>query len=51
MFVSIIHVCCVIAALVPKANAFVKKLRNYPHMYDREYAEARFGLMGPLVLP
>ncbi|XP_043526263.1 L-asparaginase [Frieseomelitta varia] len=38
-------------ALVPKANAFVKKLRNYPHMYDREYAEARFGLMGPLVLP
>ncbi|XP_050487481.1 L-asparaginase-like isoform X3 [Bombus huntii] len=37
--------------LVPKANAFVKKLRNYPHIYDREYAEKRFGLMGPLVLP
>ncbi|XP_053984145.1 L-asparaginase 1 [Hylaeus volcanicus] len=37
--------------LVPKANAFVKNLRNYPHMHDREYAEKRFGSMGPLVLP
>ncbi|XP_076751974.1 L-asparaginase 1 [Xylocopa sonorina] len=37
--------------LVPKANAFVKKLRNYPHMHDRQYAEERFGSMGPLVLP
>ncbi|KAG6800991.1 L-asparaginase isoform X1 [Apis mellifera caucasica] len=37
--------------LVPKPNAFVKKLRNYPHMYDREYTEKRFGSMGPLVLP
>lgn len=37
--------------LVPKPNAFVKKLRNYPHMYDREYTEKRFGSMGPLILP
>ncbi|KAG7200195.1 hypothetical protein KM043_000627 [Ampulex compressa] len=38
-------------ALVPIANAFVKNLRKYPHMHDREYAEERFGSMGPLVLP
>ncbi|XP_076666145.1 L-asparaginase 1 [Andrena cerasifolii] len=37
--------------LVPKENTFVKKLRNYPNMHDREYAEERFGSMGPLVLP
>ncbi|XP_034176764.1 L-asparaginase isoform X1 [Osmia lignaria lignaria] len=37
--------------LVPKSNAFVKKLRNYPHMHDKEYADERFGSMGPLVLP
>ncbi|XP_003705214.2 L-asparaginase 1 isoform X1 [Megachile rotundata] len=36
---------------VPKANAFVKKLRKYPQMHDREYADERFGSMGPLVLP
>ncbi|XP_029055765.1 L-asparaginase isoform X2 [Osmia bicornis bicornis] len=37
--------------LVPKSNAFVKKLRNYPHMHDKEYADERFGSMGSLVLP
>ncbi|OAD56837.1 L-asparaginase [Eufriesea mexicana] len=37
--------------LVPKANAFVKTLRNYPHLHDKQYAEERFGSMGPLVLP
>ncbi|XP_012226364.2 L-asparaginase 1 [Linepithema humile] len=38
-------------ALVPIANAFVKNLRKYPQLHDREYAEKRFGAMGPLVLP
>ncbi|XP_025073907.1 L-asparaginase isoform X2 [Pogonomyrmex barbatus] len=38
-------------ALVPITNAFVKNLRKYPQLYDREYAEKRFGAMGPLVLP
>jgi len=38
-------------ALVPVANAFVKNLRRYPQLHDREYAEKRFGAMGPLVLP
>ncbi|XP_016840542.1 L-asparaginase 1 isoform X1 [Nasonia vitripennis] len=38
-------------ALVPIANAFVKNLRRYPNMHDKEYAEERFGPMGPLVLP
>ncbi|XP_012522574.2 L-asparaginase 1 [Monomorium pharaonis] len=37
--------------LVPIANAFVKNLRKYPQLHDREYAEKRFGAMGPLVLP
>ncbi|KYM96510.1 PREDICTED: L-asparaginase 1 [Cyphomyrmex costatus] len=37
--------------LVPLANAFVKNLRKYPQLHDREYAEKRFGAMGPLVLP
>ncbi|XP_072748637.1 L-asparaginase 1 isoform X2 [Anoplolepis gracilipes] len=37
--------------LVPIANAFVKNLRKYPQLYDREYAEKKFGAMGPLVLP
>lgn len=37
--------------LVPATNTFVKNLRKYPHMHDREYAERRFGSMGPLVLP
>ncbi|KZC06227.1 L-asparaginase, partial [Dufourea novaeangliae] len=37
--------------LVPKENSFVKKIRNYPHMHDKEYADERFGSMGPLVLP
>ncbi|XP_078035975.1 L-asparaginase isoform X2 [Augochlora pura] len=37
--------------LVPKANEFVKKLRLYPNMHDKKYAEERFGSMGPLVLP
>ncbi|RLU15828.1 hypothetical protein DMN91_011584, partial [Ooceraea biroi] len=40
-----------LGALVPVANAFVKNLRRYPQLYDREYAEKRFGAMGPLVLP
>ncbi|XP_024882145.1 uncharacterized protein LOC112461216 [Temnothorax curvispinosus] len=38
-------------ALVPITNAFVKNLRKYPQLHDREYAEKRFGAMGPLVLP
>ncbi|XP_014218440.1 L-asparaginase [Copidosoma floridanum] len=38
-------------ALVPIANAFVKTLRKYPNLHDKQYAEARFGPMGPLVLP
>ncbi|XP_070521961.1 L-asparaginase 1 isoform X2 [Cardiocondyla obscurior] len=38
-------------ALVPIANSFVKNLRKYPQLHDREYAEKRFGAMGPLVLP
>lgn len=37
--------------LVPIANAFVKNLRKYPQLHDREYAEKKFGAMGPLVLP
>lgn len=36
---------------VPKTNVFMKKLRDYPHMHDREYADERYGPMGPLVLP
>ena len=40
-----------VSALVPIANAFVKNLRKYPNMHDKEYAEERFGPMGPLVLP
>ncbi|XP_076283370.1 L-asparaginase 1 [Lasioglossum baleicum] len=40
-----------VGVLVPKANAIVKNLRKYPHMHDEEYATARFGSMGPLVLP
>ncbi|XP_020277894.1 uncharacterized protein LOC109851830 isoform X2 [Pseudomyrmex gracilis] len=30
---------------------FVKNLRKYPQLHDREYADKRFGAMGPLVLP
>ncbi|XP_018300054.1 L-asparaginase 1 [Mycetomoellerius zeteki] len=37
--------------LMPLANAFIKNLRKYPQLHDREYAEKRFGAMGPLVLP
>ncbi|XP_014226538.1 L-asparaginase isoform X1 [Trichogramma pretiosum] len=37
--------------LVPLANAFVKNLRRYPNLHDKEYAEKRFGEMGPLALP
>ncbi|GAB1862729.1 asparaginase [Camponotus japonicus] len=37
--------------LVPMANAFIKNLRKYPQLHDREYAEKTFGAMGPLVLP
>ncbi|XP_076166065.1 L-asparaginase isoform X2 [Ptiloglossa arizonensis] len=37
--------------LVPKPNAFAKKLRSNSCMYDRAYAEKRFGTTGPLVLP
>ncbi|KOC61963.1 L-asparaginase [Habropoda laboriosa] len=37
--------------LVPKKNAFVEKIRKYPHMHDSEYAKERFGPTGPLVLP
>ncbi|EFN66941.1 L-asparaginase [Camponotus floridanus] len=37
--------------LVPIANAFIKNLRRYPQLHDREYAEKTFGAMGPLVLP
>ncbi|XP_051160925.1 L-asparaginase 1 isoform X1 [Leptopilina boulardi] len=38
-------------ALAPVANAFVNNLRRYPHMHDKEYADERFGSLGPLVLP
>ncbi|XP_070166423.1 L-asparaginase isoform X1 [Polyergus mexicanus] len=37
--------------LVPRANAFIKNLRKYPQLHDREYAEKKYGAMGPLVLP
>lgn len=40
-----------IVALVPIANAFIKNLRRYPNLHDKQYAEDRFGPMGPLVLP
>ncbi|XP_058808958.1 L-asparaginase 1-like isoform X2 [Phymastichus coffea] len=38
-------------ALVPKPNTLVKNLRKYPNLHDKQYAEDRFGPMGPLVLP
>ncbi|XP_043272757.1 L-asparaginase [Venturia canescens] len=38
-------------ALAPVANTFVKTVKKYPHMHDSNYAEERFGILGPLVLP
>ncbi|XP_034938412.1 L-asparaginase 1-like [Chelonus insularis] len=38
-------------ALAPIPNKFVKTLKTYPHMHDRNYAEKRFGLLDSLVLP
>jgi hypothetical protein len=39
------------SALTPLSNAFIKNLRRYPNLHDKEYADERFGPMGPLVLP
>ncbi|XP_015113146.1 uncharacterized protein LOC107038514 [Diachasma alloeum] len=38
-------------ALAPVPNQFVKAVKQYPHMYDREHATKRFGSSGLLALP